>query len=416
MKATLKYSPWDFLLTCLGLLFLLVDIILDTWAVMTFYQEEAYICLGLLLLLLLGSSVLVQIYSWLWYGYDDYNMKTRVEKCLNLPMLKLLHMFQLGIYLRHAGVFEVSIRSFRSHDPEVMAIFLTHDLSMLRLIETFSESAPQLVLMLTVILARGELSLVTGLKAFGSASAIACSVTMYHRSLRSFLPDKVPQKICSSGVYFLWNLLLIIPRLIALSLFASIWPCFIFTHFGCSWLVLFFFAWRAKTTFMDSSGGEWLFRATIGLIWYFNWLNVAEGDTMYRSLLYHSYILADICLLCNLWCWKIYTEPHYLEIPFLYAIITSACVVVVYILGLLLKLIYYKFFHPKKLAADELNRSEPEASPTRLVFSASADTVDSPQMEDIEADGAYRSMPVPTEPVQKQDNTRMRKLAENFYC
>lgn len=42
------------------------------------------------------------------------------------------------------------------------AVFLSHDLSLLRLIETFSESAPQLVLMLTNLLQRGELSPVPG--------------------------------------------------------------------------------------------------------------------------------------------------------------------------------------------------------------------------------------------------------------
>lgn len=60
---------------------------------------------------------------------------------------------------------ETSVRSFfakqqGSHGD--YAVFLSHDLSMLRLIETFSESAPQLVLMLTIILQRGELNLVTG--------------------------------------------------------------------------------------------------------------------------------------------------------------------------------------------------------------------------------------------------------------
>lgn len=419
MEGASKYSWWDFLLTCLGLLFFLFDIALDTWAVVCFYQEEAYICLGLLLLFLLGSSVLVQVYSWLWYHYDDFKRETKVEKCLNLFTLKLLHVFQLGIYLRHAGVFEVSICSFISKNRGLRdaASFLFHDLSMLRLIETFSESAPQLVLMLTVILQRGLLDPVTVLKALGSASAIAYSVTMYHRSLRSFLTDKHQQKIYSSAVYFLWNLLLIVARLSSLAVFASVLPCFIFTHFGCSWLVLFFFAWRAKTNFMDSSGGEWLFRATVGLIWYFSWFNVVEGETRDRSSLYHIYILVDNCLLCGLWCWKIYIEPRYFDIPFLYAIITSVCIFVVYMLGLFFKIIYYKFCHPK-IGRHELRGSEPDLVPAGLALTVVCeDMVDSSQMEDIESDTAFRSMPIPPrEPPQKRDNKRMRKLAENFYC
>lgn len=67
--------------------------------------------------------------------------------------------------LRHAGVFEISLRSFfgRLQDShQDFAVYLSHDLSMLRLIETFSESAPQLVLMLAIILQRGQLDVVTG--------------------------------------------------------------------------------------------------------------------------------------------------------------------------------------------------------------------------------------------------------------
>lgn len=79
--------------------------------------------------------------------------------CVLLALCRLLHP------LRHAGVVETSVHSFcakqqGSHGD--YAVFLSHDLSMLRLIETFSESAPQLVLMLTIILQRGELNLVTG--------------------------------------------------------------------------------------------------------------------------------------------------------------------------------------------------------------------------------------------------------------
>lgn len=47
-------------------------------------------------------------------------------------------------------------------DPEDYAVYLGHDLSLLRLIETFSEGAPQFVLMLTLILQQGDLDLVTG--------------------------------------------------------------------------------------------------------------------------------------------------------------------------------------------------------------------------------------------------------------
>ncbi|XP_074468452.1 XK-related protein 8-like [Sebastes fasciatus] len=423
-----KYSPVDFLFICLGLLFLLLDIVLDIFAVVTFYQEKAYVSLVILVLLLLVSSFLVQAFSWLWYNDEGSERQTKVEKCLSRSQLALLHVLQLGIYFRHAGVVEISLCSSYSKIPdrEGTAVFLNHDLSMLRLVETFSESSPQLVLMLTIILQSGELSPVTVLKALGSASAIAFSVTMYHRSLRSFLPYKEKQQMISSVVYFLWNLFLISSRLVALALFASVLPCFIFTHFFCSWMVLFFFVWRSKTDFMESPCGEWLYRATVGLIWYFDWFNVVKGRTRNRTLLYHGYMLVDISLLCGLWCWKMSTEPPYFEIPLLYAVITAVSVVAVYILGLLFKIMYYKRYHPnldkEELKGDATEKLPVGQGPTRSK-TFSGDETDSPMPSlrvlsgsyDIDMEVTDRSLPSPPAPDRKHVNKRMRKLAENFY-
>ena len=241
------------------------------------------------------------------------------------------------------------------------------------------------------------------LKAIGSALAIACSVTMYHRSLRSFLVDKENQQVTSSVVYFLWNLLLIAPRLTALALFASVLPCFILTHFICSWMMLFFFAWRSKTSFMDSAFGEWLYRATVGLIWYFDWFNVVDGKTRYQTLLYHGYILADISLLCGLYCWmKMSPEPPYLDTPLLNAIITAASVVGVYILGLFLKVIYYKCCHPNLV---------------QLKGDTPTDEVDFPLRSSSEGHSpvAMTRTFVIAECDIMRCNKRMKKLAENFY-
>ncbi|XP_008284019.1 XK-related protein 8-like [Stegastes partitus] len=385
-----KYSRLDFAFTCSGLPLFLMDVVLDALAVVNFYQERAYGSLAVLLVLLLGSSVLVQVYSWLWYSYDNFHMETRVERSLSRNQLGLVHLLQLGIYFRHAGVLETSIKSFCSKNPQGQAVFLSHDLTMLKVFETFSESAPQLVLMLTIRLQEGRLDAVNVLKLVGSALAIAFCVTTYHRSLRSFLPDKQKQLFVSSLVHFLWNLLLISSRLVALALFASVLPCFIFTHFICSWMLLFFFAWRCQTSFMESTGGEWLYRATVGLIWYFDWFGVVDGRTRNKTLLYHSYVLLDISVLCGVWCWRMITDATDAAPPRLHPAVPAACVVAVYIFGLLVKVVYYKCFHPN-LRKEELKPDRKDEVDTRMF-----------RMAGVEQEVAH-------------GNKRMRKLAENFY-
>lgn len=97
--AVFTFSPLDFVFSCLGLPLFLADVVLDVLAVIDFYKEEAWVRLSVLLLLLVGSSVLIQVYSWKWYIADGLDLKTRVESALKKG-LKTLHVLQLGIYVR----------------------------------------------------------------------------------------------------------------------------------------------------------------------------------------------------------------------------------------------------------------------------------------------------------------------------
>ncbi|CAL8292417.1 unnamed protein product [Merluccius merluccius] len=598
----LKYSRLDFGFSCAGLVFFLLDLVMDLVAVVHFYRQGDFVYLGVLVSVLVFSSVLGQLFSWFWYRYENYKRYTRTETSVNTAVLKVLHLFQLGVYLRYGGVLEVAVCSFLSnmrapgnlasgnlapenlapgnlapenlapenlapgnlapenlapenlapgnlapenlvpenlapeklapgnlasgnlapenlapgnlvpgnlvpenlapenlvpenlvpenlavwlsHDlamlrlietfsesapqlililtvilqkrewkdpnlvpeklapgnlvpenlapgnlapenlvpenlapgnlapenlvpenlaPENLAVWLSHDLAMLRLIETFSESAPQLILILTVILQKREWKdPVPLLKALGSASAIACSVTLYHRALRSFLPQKAQQNFLSSLLYFIWNLLVLLARLTALALFAYALPCYIFTHFLCWWPVLVFFVWRAKTSLMDSPGGEWLCRVTVGLIWYFSWFNVAEGRTARRLLLYHAWMLSDVILLCGLAVWQAPDAPGAGGILTLGTVVG---IVAAYVSGLLVKLLYYKFFHPKLGA-------EPEGSPSDLQKPLKLHAV---EIDGDEVDFMNRCMPQREEKPEKPENRRIKRLAHNFY-
>ncbi|MEQ2238326.1 hypothetical protein ILYODFUR_032084 [Ilyodon furcidens] len=136
---------------------------MDVLAAVNFYKEEAYLCLAVLLVLLIGSSVLAQLYSWLWYSYDEFKMETKLEDFLK-PILGVLHMFQLGMYIRHLAVLEAFMPNSNSNPswPTDVVVYMNHDLNLLRFMETFWESAPQIVLMLTVIMQEGKPGPITG--------------------------------------------------------------------------------------------------------------------------------------------------------------------------------------------------------------------------------------------------------------
>ncbi|XP_020783199.1 XK-related protein 8-like [Boleophthalmus pectinirostris] len=416
--AHFEFQRLDFFLTIGGLVALILDIILDVYTALDFYNDWDYIRLGAFVFFLIASSLLVQTYSWLWYKYDGFEMITNVEKIPSFKSLKVLHILQLGTYLRHMGVMETAICKYlrlkgvktSGLDPGDAAVCLSHDVAMLRIVEAFSESLPQLVLMVTTHIQRGQLHAFPILKAVASAFFVSMTVMSYHRSLRSFLKDKHEQTIAASAIYLIWNLLLISARVSALALFTSELPCYICTHFLCSWFVLFIFVWCTQTNFMNSKGGEVLYRGTVALIWYFNWFNVVKGDTLRWTIIYHGYIVADITLLWGLWFWKINSDLTNFNYEHL---IAYFCILFFYIIGIGVKSIYYYCFHPKVTSTDlQCEEDTVDIVPLRR---------DSPEerVEDVPDNGIMFRMATVHTPGRREPgdkvNMRMRKLAENFY-
>nr|XP_019959964.1 PREDICTED: LOW QUALITY PROTEIN: XK-related protein 8-like [Paralichthys olivaceus] len=345
-----KYSWIDFIFSVIGVCTFLVDWGSDVWVATEFYCRGDLLWFAVLVGLMVLSSVVVQMFSWFWLKYDrelpGFSSRPGAGTVLFGDRVKLsclLHVLQLGFLCRHISAIRQGFRVWwRKEEGSEYAVYLTHDLSMLRLIETFCESAPQLTLMIYVMLRTNKARTVQFVSIAASTTSIAWMVVDYHRSLRSFLPDKAKQGWGSSLIYFLWNLLLIAPRVAALALFASVLPGYIGAHFLMLWFVFVLWAWQQRTYFMDSVGGEWLYRATVGLIWYFSWFNVAEGRTRGRSLVYHSFITTDAgILLVTWWC---YRDPVQTESYALALIITLP---LTYLLGLLFKTVYYCCFHPK---------------------------------------------------------------------
>ncbi|CAB1412474.1 unnamed protein product [Pleuronectes platessa] len=345
-----KYSWIDFVFSVIGVCTFLVDWASDVWVATEFYCRGDLLWFSVLIGLMVLSSVVVQMFSWFWFKYDrelpGFSGRPGAGTVMFVDRVKLcclLHVLQLGFLCRHISAIRQGFRVWwRKEEGSEYAVYLTHDLSMLRLIETFCESAPQLTLMIYVMLSTNKARTVQFVSIAASTTSIAWMVVDYHRSLRSFLPDKAKQGWGSSLIYFLWNLLLIAPRVAALALFASVLPGYIGVHFLILWLVFVLWVWRQRTYFMDSVAGEWLYRATVGLIWYFSWFNVADGRTRGRSLVYHSFITTDAgILLVTWWC---YRDPVQTESYALPLIITLPFI---YLLGLLFKTLYYCCFHPK---------------------------------------------------------------------
>ncbi|NXG41442.1 XKR8 protein, partial [Psilopogon haemacephalus] len=247
-------------------------------------------------------------------------------------------------------------RAEAAEEAQQHMAFLSHDISMLRLFETFLENTPQLTLLLYVILSTNKAEPSQCLGICTAFLCVAWALVDYHQCLRSFLRDKLQLGWTSSAVYFLWNLLLLCPRVLALALFALRWPHGLALHFPLLWLAMFLWVSLQGTDFMEAAGPEQLYRAVVAVVLYFSWFNVSPGRTLQRSIIYHSFMLADSCLLALSWlcCPSPAEDQSYLP-PLLCAALPC------YLLGLALRVAYYKGLHPNVCAQQRGGYDEVDA-------------------------------------------------------
>uniref|UniRef100_A0A8C2VPK9 XK-related protein n=1 Tax=Chinchilla lanigera TaxID=34839 RepID=A0A8C2VPK9_CHILA len=221
------------------------------------------------------------------------------------------------------------------------ADFLSLDISMLRLFETFLETAPQLTLLLAIVLQSGQAEYYQWFGVGTSFMSISWALLDYHQALRTCLPSKPRLGWAASAIYFLWNLLLLGPRLLAVALFSALFPQYVALHFLGLWLVLLFWVWLQRTDFMPDPGSEWLYRATVATILYFSWFNVSEGHTCGRATIHLLFLLSDSVLLVA--TWVIYGPWLPTEISLhIWLAVGGVC----FLGGLALRLGYYRWLHP----------------------------------------------------------------------
>lgn len=159
--------------------------------------------------------------------------------------------------------------------------------------------------------------------------------------MRTCLPSKPVPGLGSSVIYFLWNLLLLWPRVLAVALFSALFPHYVALHFLGLWLVLLFWVWFQGTDFMPDPCSEWLYRATVATILYFSWFNVAEGRTRGRATIHLAFLLSDSSLMMVTWVTQSAWLPGGIPLQMLLPVGGIS-----FLLGLVLRLVYYCWLHP----------------------------------------------------------------------
>uniref|UniRef100_A0A8C4XE19 XK-related protein n=1 Tax=Erpetoichthys calabaricus TaxID=27687 RepID=A0A8C4XE19_ERPCA len=267
---------------------------------------------------------------WSPYYKEDIAALEKVQRGAIRPIPGVRGMSYKG-RLKELNLFRLSQLRLRGDLTDLLSVF-----------ETSSETIPQMILMLYIFLRSNK-----GLKSNWTtdSKAISWAVVNYHMSLRASLTEKKQLKVrpfCPWLVYFGWNLLLLASRIVAVTLLTLVSFCYIGFNFLCVWAAFLLWTWKQNTKLIGRPKSEWLYRAMAALILYFNWFNVAEGRTLGKCIIYHSFIFVDTLTL--LVVWYIFRDTHKTDAYAMHALIG---VPVVYLSGVLCRGLYYWRFHPK---------------------------------------------------------------------
>ena len=231
-------------------------------------------------------------------------------------------------------------------------LYLTswRDASMLRLVETFLESAPQVILQLYVLskLDR-DIDLnkdwVTILAAVISLISLAWSIVSYTHALR-LCASEHGLSLCGYVFQVIYRLSMISSRIVAMVLFASeyTWALFVvvFVHWFCMIIWLHF----QHTSFCSGSNNtkrvyyEYVFIAVLAFVYVFCFINAKKGMTRQRVKLYYILFFVENSLMIAAWYPSRKASFGILEYGGL-SIVWGT-----FFLGLISMLLYYKFFHP----------------------------------------------------------------------
>ncbi|XP_076835230.1 XK-related protein 6 isoform X2 [Brachyhypopomus gauderio] len=256
-----------------------------------------------------------------------------------------VHILQMGQVWRYIRTMYLGVQSRRQTKHRrrfYWAMMYEYaDVSMLRLLETFLESAPQLVLQLCIMIQRNRAETLQCVSLLSSLLSLSWVLGSYHKLLRDSRDDKKSMSYRGALIHIFWRLFTISSRVLSFALFASIFHIYFGIFVVVHWCAMAFWIVHGGTDFCMSKWEEVLFNMVVGIVYIFCWFNVKEGRTRYRMMIYYFVVLAENTVLTCLW--YAYRDPATTDS---YAVPVLCGVYLSFASGVVFMGIYYGVLHP----------------------------------------------------------------------
>ncbi|XP_043197515.1 XK-related protein 6-like [Amphibalanus amphitrite] len=329
----MQYTYKDLAVVLLSIVSFLVDTGTDVWVAVHFYRTERMYEFALTLVFILVPALTMTGFSLRWYLNDADQGGGGAEQtdCPGSPsptrprvpmwkwILRIICLtLQLGPLLRYIEAMVYGIKSMRAKRAGdraghiknyIYMIYKDADATLLRLFESFMESAPQLVLQLYILASEHNrfkpsepLNITLQVAAVGtSLFSLAWSLCSYQRSLRYSLPAKNNLSTPATVVLFFWHLCSIGSRVLAISLCASLFPVYVAIGLVVHWVLMTIWLICQKTQACYTKCEEMLFVLVLGAVYIFTFFNVKDQTTRLKYTLYYLLCFAENTAMITLW-------------------------------------------------------------------------------------------------------------------
>ncbi|XP_037085350.1 uncharacterized protein LOC119106340 [Pollicipes pollicipes] len=329
----------DVLFNIISLASYFCDVVFDVVTVYTLLTHDELVWFTLALIAVIVSLVTCQVCSMKWY-LRSVRVGEASPSC-PLPAVVAVHALQCGALWRYFKLFiPVDLRFVKQE---------VRDLCVLRMMHGFCQAAPMLLIQLYLIWRLLPLQQVTDLNVVStvlSLFSVCWALASYNKNVRQHNMHKLV--LTWLGVIFqlLWRLGTVTSRVLALTVYATLFHYWVFLVIGLHWLTMFLWLISPKNVFHGESitkAKKIVFAAAIAYVYTFCYINFQETKSRQKMVIFYSVMLLENTLLVSVWMAALPEQIVW------YHYIILVTVFAAFIVGILFMMLYYQYFHINKL-------------------------------------------------------------------
>ncbi|KAL1455224.1 hypothetical protein WDU94_009334 [Cyamophila willieti] len=361
----------DVLFNIISLAAYFCDIVFDIVLAYALYSKNQIAWFTVSIFFVLLSLVVEQIVSIRWYLHvieaqqqnkqkivtvESSNTKNSVKKVTTSCVIAL-HVILFGILWRYFKLFiPVDLRYVK---------YEVRDLCVLRLLHAFCESAPMLLLQSYLLWLEGsskEYTVSTIISLFNVCWALAS----FSKNVRMQNVHRLVLTWLGVIFQFLWRLGTVGARILSLAAYATVYNQWVFLVLGSHWLCMLLWLTSPKNVFHGehiSKCRKAAYYSLIAFIYTFAYINLIEISHRQKMIMFYLVMGLENGLLVFVWSVGVSHNPpwYYVTLPL--------TVFLLFFSGLGFMLLYYQYFHVRRLkyeAGGRLANNDSNTSTARL--------------------------------------------------